>query len=118
MLLDAGHQRLLQDMVVNSDRMNTVMTQLEVGQTISQMKSPTYLKSLDHYKYLVKHGKMPGIKRDGPAVKANPTTTKTDPDNCDTSDSMAHAGRKCTVHNARNQFIPRQFCETYGALIS
>ena len=83
------------------------MNRSELGQTISDMISATYVKSLDHYKYLVKHGKMPGIKRDGPAVKSNPTTTKTDPDNCDTSDSMAHAGRKCTVHNARNQFIPR-----------
>ena len=40
------------------------------------MKSPTYLKSLDHYKYLVKHGKITVFKCGGQVVKAQPITTK------------------------------------------
>ena len=47
-LLDAGHQQLLQAKIVNRDRMNTGMNRLEVGQTISEMKSTTHVKSLDH----------------------------------------------------------------------
>ena len=47
-----------------------------MGQTISEMTSSTYVKSLDYYKYLFKHGKMPGLKRSGRVVKAQPTTTK------------------------------------------
>ena len=47
-----------------------------MGQTISEITSATYIKSLDHYKYLVKHGKMPGLKRGGQVFKAHPTATK------------------------------------------
>ena len=47
-----------------------------MGQTISEMTSATYVKSLDHYKYLVNRGKIPGLKRGGQVVKAHPTTTK------------------------------------------
>ena len=65
MLLDAGHQQLIQYMIVNRDRMNTGMTRSEVGQKISEMTSSTYVKYLDHYKYLVKTGKMPGLKYGG-----------------------------------------------------
>ena len=76
MLLDAGHQQLLQDMIVNRERMNTGMNRSEVGQTIIDMTSATYVKSMDHYKNLVKHGKMPGLKRGGQVFKAHPTATK------------------------------------------
>ena len=48
MLLDAGHQQLLQYMIVNRDRMNTGMTRSEVGQKISEMTSSTYVKYLDY----------------------------------------------------------------------
>ena len=68
MLLDDGHQQLIQDMIVNCERMNTGMNRLEVGQIISDMTSATYVKSLDHYKNLVKHGKMPGLKSGGRAL--------------------------------------------------
>ena len=47
-----------------------------MGQIISDMTSATYVKSLDHYKNLVKHGKMPGLKRGGQVFKAHPTATK------------------------------------------
>ena len=52
------------------------MNRLEVGQTISEMTSSTYVKSLGHYKYLVKHGKISVLKRGGQFLKAQPTTTK------------------------------------------
>ena len=54
MLLDAGHQQLLQDMIVNRERMNTGMNRSEVGQTIIDMTSATDVKSMDHYKNIVK----------------------------------------------------------------
>ena len=76
MFLDAGCQKLLQDMIVNRDRMCIGMNRSEVGQTISEMTSATYVKSLDHYKYLFKYVKMPGLKRGGRVVKSQPTTTK------------------------------------------
>ena len=40
------------------------------------MTSAIYIKSLDHYKYLVKNVKMPSLERGGQIVKAQPTTTK------------------------------------------
>ena len=45
-------------------------------QSSNEKISYTLIKSLYHYKYLVKHGKMPGPKRGGQVVKAHPTTTK------------------------------------------
>ena len=63
-------------MILNRERMSTGMNRLEVGQKISDMTSATYVKSLDHYKNLVKHGKMPGLKRGGQVLKAQPPTTK------------------------------------------
>ena len=75
MLLYAGRQQFLQDRIANRERMNTGMTQSEVGKLISDITSATYVKYLYH-KYIVKHGKMPGIKRVGRVVKALPTTTK------------------------------------------
>ena len=47
-----------------------------MGQKISEMTSAIYIKSLDHYKYLVKNVKMPSLERGGQIVKAQPTTTK------------------------------------------
>ena len=76
MFLDTGHQKLLQDIIVNRYHMNTGMTRSEVGQTISEITSATYVKSLDHYKYLIKHGKIPGLEHGGRVVKAQPTTKK------------------------------------------
>ena len=76
MLLNAGHEQLLQYMIVNRERMNTGMNQSEVGQTIIDMTSAPYVKSMDHYKNLVRQGKMPGLKSGGQALKAQPTATK------------------------------------------
>ena len=47
-----------------------------MGQKISDMTSATYVKSLDYYKNLAKHGKMPGLKRGGQVLKAQPPKTK------------------------------------------
>ena len=76
MLLDDGHQQLIQDMIVNCERMNTGMNRLEVGRIISDMTSATYVKSLDHYTNLFKNGKMPGLKRGGQGLYAHPIATK------------------------------------------
>ena len=102
MLLDSGHQQLLQNMILNSERTKTVMIQSEVGETISEMTITTYVKYMDHYKYLVKNGKIKCLNVWQSICEGTANNTKTDTDICDKAVSMAHNHGICMGQNERN----------------
>ena len=75
-LLSLKNRQLLQDMIVNRDRMNTGMDRKECIQNISEMTSTTHEVGEEHFKHLVRTQQLPRLKRFGRVVKAQPTTTK------------------------------------------
>jgi hypothetical protein len=75
-LLSLKDRQLLQDMIVNRDRMNTGMDRKECIQNISEMTSATHEVAQEHFKQLVRTQQLRCLKRFGRMVKAQPTTTK------------------------------------------
>ena len=75
-LLSLEYRGVLQDMIVNRDRMNTGMAQKEVIQNISKMGPSSILAVTYHFNYLVRMKLLPELKRYGCVSKAQPTTRK------------------------------------------
>jgi hypothetical protein len=74
-LTSKEEQQLLQDIAVRRDNKNDGFGRKEMIQVVSHLAGATIGKATEHYKYLVRNGKLTSLKRGGRVVRAQATTT-------------------------------------------
>jgi len=76
-LLNPSQLRFLEDTIIHRDELNNGMSRVEVLKLIMELaQTGDYKKCENHYDYLVREGKLTGLKRGGRVTSAQATTTK------------------------------------------
>ena len=68
-------REMIQSIAANCDNKNDGLTRKGIIQLVTKFTGSTYEKAKEHYKYLVRSGKLNKLKRGGRTVKAQATTT-------------------------------------------